>query len=98
MVYPNEPSPWYEFEMLKKDASGSGGSPTLFLHYKVAVCSFIGYSGLRTGVALTRCWLKYAIDGMGEPSSSHGSVEDLRVYNRQHGRRKNASPLVLITA
>lgn len=34
-VKPNEPSPWYEFEMLKKDASGGGGSPTLFLHYKV---------------------------------------------------------------
>jgi len=33
-VYPNEPSPWYEFEMLKKDMSGRGGSPSLFLHYK----------------------------------------------------------------
>eukprot|EP00903_Cladosiphon_okamuranus_P009203 g8789.t1 len=33
-VMPNEPSPWYEFEMLKKDESGSGRSPTLFLHYK----------------------------------------------------------------
>eukprot|EP00752_Nemacystus_decipiens_P009580 g8560.t1 len=33
-VKPNEPSPWYEFEMLRKDESGHGGSPSLFLHYK----------------------------------------------------------------
>ncbi|CAM9389443.1 unnamed protein product [Scytosiphon promiscuus] len=33
VVVPNEPSPWYEFEMLKKDESG-GDNPTLFLHYK----------------------------------------------------------------
>ncbi|CAM9463136.1 unnamed protein product [Ectocarpus sp. 6 AP-2014] len=32
-VYPNEPSPWYEFELLKK-GTGEGGGPTLFLHYK----------------------------------------------------------------
>lgn len=32
---PNEPSPWYEFEMLRKDASEGGGSPSLLLHYKV---------------------------------------------------------------
>lgn len=36
-MYPNEPSPWYEFELLKK-GTGEGGSPTLFLHYKVIWC------------------------------------------------------------
>ncbi|CAB1101820.1 unnamed protein product [Ectocarpus sp. CCAP 1310/34] len=32
-VYPSEPSPWYEFELLKR-GTGEGSGPTLFLHYK----------------------------------------------------------------
>ena len=35
VVHPNKPSPWYEFEMLKKSGNGNGGAPTLFLHFKV---------------------------------------------------------------
>lgn len=38
VVTPNEPSPWYELEMLKKDESG-GDHPTLFLHFKVKITS-----------------------------------------------------------
>lgn len=45
-VYPNEPSPWYEFELLKK-GTGEGGSPTLFLHYKVFWCRVFSIPILR---------------------------------------------------
>lgn len=34
VVHPNEPSPWYEFEMLNA-GGGTGGNAALFLHYKV---------------------------------------------------------------
>ncbi|CAM9813455.1 unnamed protein product [Pylaiella littoralis] len=33
VVHPNEPSPWYEFEMLNA-GGGTGGNAALFLHYK----------------------------------------------------------------
>ena len=33
-VYPNEPSPYYEFEMLDVRSS-KGGEPVLFLHFLV---------------------------------------------------------------
>lgn len=69
MVYPNQPSPWYEFEMLKKDASGRGGSPTLFLHYKVVKSG--GTRGLHSGVVSARRKLRLVVSGLGETLSRH---------------------------
>lgn len=48
-VYPNEPSPYYEFEMLDVRNREKGGEPTLFLHFVVrsliAARFFFSYDG-----------------------------------------------------
>lgn len=62
VVHPNEPAPYYEFEMLSKGRAGGGGGsskPTLFMHFKVRSGEedvFCGVGGAHTHTH-THAWL-----------------------------------------
>ena len=44
-VYPNEPSPYYEFEMLDVRNKEKGGEPVLFLHFLVRMFPLFAAGG-----------------------------------------------------
>ena len=83
-VNPNEPSPWYEFEMLKKDASGRGGSPSLFLHYKVTLNRSTGRGFSKNVISADHCLL--ATDELSQKPSAkncfHSSPLPTRAFFR----------------